>query len=153
MLISSRWPRWARRGSIVEGADPHENQVRTRFGFAEDLRAALRTETAMHDRAAIGAAYVVGQRSGHVHRVLQEARAHHAAARAEILTDAAPTLPNGKRRVGVDLEPHRPAQTPARNRQDKAPVTRSNEPYVKREARASNWGPRRDFAPRPVREG
>jgi hypothetical protein len=32
-------------------------------------------------------------------------------------------------------------------------VTRSNEPYVKLEAQASNWGLKRDFAPQAASEG
>jgi hypothetical protein len=68
-------PRWGRfrpdgRGGsdevrIVERAHAHEDEVRTRLGLTKDGRAALGAEAAVHDRAAVRATYVVGERPGH----------------------------------------------------------------------------------------
>lgn len=44
---------------IVERSRTHKNQVRPRFRFAEHLRAASRTESTMHDIAAVRNASII----------------------------------------------------------------------------------------------
>jgi hypothetical protein len=116
--------RGRRQIGIVKRSSADENDRRSLVRLAEDIRPASGAETPVHGRAAVGLAYVVGERTGNNDVFRAEEGADRPGSGAEILADAAPAISRAKRRLGLDLVPHRPAQTSARNRQPKAPVNR-----------------------------
>ena len=142
-----------RQIGIVKRSRAHEDKRRPLFGLAENAGAASGAEATVHGRAAVGLTHVVseGTRNGDVR--FAEERADRSSSRAEILADPAPAIAGPERRLRLDREPHRPAQTSARNRQKKVPVTVPKQLYVKLEAPASNCGLKRDFAPQSASEG
>ena len=83
---------------IVERSDPSEDQVRSRFGLAEQWSAAARAEPPVHPIAAVRDARVVARRPRHREGRHAKARTHRSAARAQVLAIAAPAHPRGDRR-------------------------------------------------------
>ena len=59
---SRSWRR-VREGRVIERAVAHDDEVGARLGCAEQMRAAGRAETPVHDIAAVGNAAVVAQLS------------------------------------------------------------------------------------------
>ena len=111
-----------RQIGIVKRSSADENNCGSLFRLAEHIRPASGAETPVHGRAAVGLAYVVGERTGNGDVLGSEERADRPGPGAEILADAAPAISRAERRPSLDLVPHRPAQATARNRQEKAPI-------------------------------
>jgi hypothetical protein len=85
---------------IIEGPGADEGQVRAGFGLAEELGSAGWAKSAAHAIAAVGNAFKPFYITLHGNRVRAEAHAHGAVSGAEILADAAPADPCGKRGSG-----------------------------------------------------
>ncbi len=138
----------ARLGSSSE---PARTKIRVRplFRLAEHIRPAPGAETPVHGRAAVGFADVIGQRTGNGDVLCAEKGADRPGSRAKILADAAPAIARAERRVGLDLVAHRPAKTPARNRQGQPPHQPAHMNHMRNcDAPASEWGDRA-----PARQG
>ena len=123
--------RGRRQIGIVECACANECERRTLLGFAEDLGATLGAEAPMHGRAAIGSANVVAQRAGNGDILLPEERADCPGPAAKILAHPTPAITRSQRRFRLDLVPNRPAETSARDRQEKNPLTVQDHTYEK----------------------
>ena len=130
----------ARQIGIVKRSRANEDDRRPLFRLAEHLGAALGAKAPVHGRAAVGLADVVAQRTGYGDIFLAEKRADRAGSAAEILAHAAPAISRAERRLRPDLVPHRPAQTSARDRQEKSLPTVSDQTYEKSAAPASERG-------------
>ncbi len=100
------------RGRIVEGADADEDEMRARRRAAEERRAAARAEGALHEVAAVGAAFEPGDIAVETEARGLEAGIGHARARAEILAVAAPAEA-GRQRLALGLEVNAAAETAA----------------------------------------
>ena len=70
-------------------AEPRPHQIAVRVGALDDPDLAFRAEAPMHDRAAVGCADVVDERSGDRERLLREDGVDRPASSADILADPA----------------------------------------------------------------
>src|SRR5262249_35245736 len=95
---------------IIQSTAANEHQVRTRLRFAEDRRAAFRTETPMHDVAAVSGHGEIGQLALHGQRAGGEAGVHGGVTGRQVLTYATPTKACRERCSGKAIA-HRLAQT------------------------------------------
>jgi hypothetical protein len=87
-------PRLTRFG-VIQRADPHEAQVRSRFGFAEQMHAAYRAETSVHGIAAAGHADIVTQLAFNPDGGARKAHIHGRAASPDVLARTAPAGATG----------------------------------------------------------
>ncbi len=109
----------AARFGIVKRSSAHKDKCRPLFRLAEHIRPASGAKTPVHGRPTVGLAHVIGQRTGNIDVLRAEEGANRSRSSAEILADAAPAIACAERRLRLDLVPHRPAQTSARDRQRK----------------------------------
>jgi hypothetical protein len=84
-----------RNVGIVESACPHKDQMRTRFGFTEQMRSATWTEAPMHLVATVGDAIVVAHLTGNRHASGREADADSSIAGGDELAQATPAKAGG----------------------------------------------------------
>src|SRR5215467_5892759 len=99
---------------IVERASAHADIVTPHLGLREYWCAARRTESPVHEVAAVGSARIVGERAFDRNCLARKERVHRAGARAEILAIAAPAMPR-EQRLGLDGVAHRAAAASARD--------------------------------------
>ena len=95
---------------IIESTNPYEDKMRSRFGFAEEMRAARGAKLAMHLVSAIGCRWIVAQFAGYFECRGRKCSIHCRPARADFLAVSAPAHTCGDW-LCTDLIVHVPAQT------------------------------------------
>jgi hypothetical protein len=90
--------------------NPYEDKMRSRFGFAEEMRAARGAKLAMHLVSAIGCRWIVAQFAGYFECGGRKCITHCRPARADFLAVSAPAHTCGDW-LCTDLIVHVPAQT------------------------------------------